>query len=61
MGLITTSEHIESVCITSALNRVKTLQTKKTLGTGHLSLVERVSSSQKFSFKPIGKSFKTKN
>ena len=29
---------------------------KDTLGTGHLSLVERLSSSQKFSFKPIGKS-----
>ena len=53
-------KHIESVCITLAQNRLRNLQTKETLGTGHLSLVERVSSSQKFSFKPIRKSLKTK-
>ena len=37
------------------------LQTKNTLGTGQFSLVESLSSSQRFSFKPIGNFLKTKN
>ena len=55
----TSHRDCDYICTTLALNTVKSIQTKDTLGMGHLSLVERLSSSQRFSFKPIGKSLKT--